>query len=328
YHEGNFAFIDNIIHKLGNKDIYIVHMSSLMIFMDDKNMTDSHRAFVTSKLNAEKRIQQCPKYLIIRPCNLFGIMCAPYYNNIIVSLVDQCLNDSAESQIKNINVNSFRYHMSIYAFVEKVVELILGHYTGIYNIIHDKLISMSYIHDIIFKNVHKSPTLTCGPLDQFSPNKNDLNNVIIHEDIESAIGQFIIEYRDMLQLTRLNPITKRDTHVDTRGDMIEISSLHSKRLYLITIHPGEMRGNHYHFTQHEEFFVTRGVVTVLLRHITSDSIYISYMHRGDHLKVNPDYIHTFINTSFYECELIVVSTQEYVKGKTPDTSYVSIFALV
>ena len=45
--------------------------------------------------------------------------------------------------------------------------------------------------------------------------------------------------------------------IQPRGNMVEISSLNSKRLYKITLTQNSVRGNHHHYTQIEEFYTNK-----------------------------------------------------------------------
>ena len=111
-----------------------------------------------------------------------------------------------------------------------------------------------------------------------------------------------------------------------RGDMVEISDMNSKRLYKITINPGQFRGNHFHYHQIEEFFTNRGSVVYLFavsEHI--DIMHVEHAKENDLIRVFPNIVHTLVNDSLDGVsEVIVLSTQKYIQGIIPDTCYINI----
>lgn len=323
YEQGNYGFIASVLDKI-SKDVFIVYLSSLMIFMETNRMNEHYQAFVRTKLQAEEIIKtRIESYLIIRPCNLYGLLCKPFYNNIIVSLIHDICH--GEQNIKTLNKNSYRYFMNINNFCTKLVDMILSKTIGTYNILTTVPISLQEIHQILYQNVTNNvPTLFDGQLDQLDPIEG--NNIYLDEDYAVEFNRFKQEYNDVLNLYMHNKLETLPVHNDVRGQMIEVSSMLSRRLYIISVYPGAIRGNHFHYEQMEEFYVLNGEITVLLRHAHSNGVVIFYLKANDRLLVTPPYIHTFINTSFQECRIIVSSTQPYISNEVPDTEYVSVFA--
>ena len=114
-----------------------------------------------------------------------------------------------------------------------------------------------------------------------------------------------------------------------RGDMVEISDIISKRLYMITLSDHSIRGDHYHYEQIEHFFVNNGKVIFLLAHKDNPNVRLFKILCKDNLIiVQPNIIHTLINDFINnEPDIIIASTQEYIAGHTPDTEYVNIISL-
>ena len=121
-------------------------------------------------------------------------------------------------------------------------------------------------------------------------------------------------------------IRNLDVLEQPRGDMIEISSLISKRLYKITLNKNSVRGNHYHFNQIEEFYVNKDKVTFLLS-FSDDVNVVEIIHcnKNQIITIKPEIIHTLTNDFLENIpEIIISSTQEYIKGEIPDTKYINI----
>ena len=108
--------------------------------------------------------------------------------------------------------------------------------------------------------------------------------------------------------------------------MIEISNLESKRLYKITLTKNSIRGNHYHEEQIEDFFVNNGFVYFILANKNDlDVIYQFKLNKNEKVKIKPYIIHTLVNDYVNnEPEIMVLSTQKYIKDIVLDTEYINL----
>jgi len=152
------------------------------------------------------------------------------------------------------------------------------------------------------------------------------NNIIIEENIYEKIKS--LEYK-MLKYYEMKDnilIDKIDELKQPRGNMMEISNLESKRLYKITLTQNSVRGNHYHEVQEEDFFVNRGYVYfILVNKNDLDVIYQFTLNTNDKVKIEPNIIHTLVNDFLNnEPEIIILSTQKYIKDVVLDTIYINI----
>ena len=112
YEEANHIFLQQIINTLSNRPFFI-HVSSLMVYgfeNKDLNVLSNYQQwFIKSKLNGEQYLRENypeQSLCIIRPSNIYGYDCTPYYNNLLSTLVYEKI--CGLHKINNINTNCFR----------------------------------------------------------------------------------------------------------------------------------------------------------------------------------------------------------------------------
>ena len=128
----------------------------------------------------------------------------------------------------------------------------------------------------------------------------------------------------------MKPIPK---HSDDRGFLIEFlredeSILNFKgQVYVATLSPGDIRGNHYHNEKSEIFCVMKGKLKVLVQQINSEKIdeYILDSNKDmlDRLLVLPKFAHTFINIGTEEATLLAYGDKVH-NHSNPDQHYFKI----
>jgi dTDP-4-dehydrorhamnose reductase len=333
YYKGNFLFTTQLLQKI-TKKCYFMYISSLMVYgfkdRDENILPNYQKWFIQSKLKSEKYlIENYPtnKLCIIRPSNIFGYDCEPYYNNLISTLVYEKIQNY--QKISKINTNCYRNFLSVEGFSENIFEFIQQKKNGIWNFLSNNTISLSDTINIIYSN--NLPThieLQNGNEDRLNLNNLSISgdHHIIHEDFKSQLQTLESDMRIYINLKLIVKIQNLNVLTQSRGEMVEISSLHSKRLYKITLNNNVIRGNHFHFKQTEEFYIDRGKVTFLLAFSDNPIIILKFnasLH--DLITIPPNIIHTLINDYVDNIsEVIVTSTQEYIAGIIPDTEYIKI----
>lgn len=331
YINGNTIFINDILNKIQNISPYFIHISSIMIngFKDTpiNELPLYQQYFINSKLNSEKILLEnydTNKLCIIRPSNVFGYLCQPYYNNIIVSLLEDKLTNN--SKINNLNSNCYRNFISIDTLISFILNIIDTKQYGIFDVQTNKSYSLNEIANIIYNN--NIPSHINIISDKQSINNPGTYNHIIDEDISFEINKCVGNMSILKEIYKNIVITDVKELIQDRGNMYEISALASNRTYIITINPLQIRGNHYHESQIEDFFIEDGDVLFLLSHKNNPLITVPLiMHKNQSIKINPNIIHTLINISNEKiCRIIINSTQKYIDNKTPDTIYISNIA--
>lgn len=335
YQEANHFFLQKVLNNLTNTPFFI-HISSLMVYgfenkqLDELN--DYQRWFINSKLNGETYLRENYKsnnMCVIRPSSIYGYDCTPYYNNLLSSLVYEKLNKL--TKITNININCVRNILSVDNFIVELYDIIVNKPHGIYNIISTNEVNLKTIVNYIYDN--NTPNyihLLEGENDKFNRINtvlnDDIKNIVVKEDLSSQILKLEQEMKQFLELKQKITINKLNVLEQPRGNMIEISNLQFKRLYKITLNQHSVRGNHYHYHQIEQFYTNKDKVVYLFCGV--DNINVVYFHisnENEIIIVNPYVVHTLSNDFMNNNpEIIISSTQEFIKGEIPDTKYINI----
>ena len=117
-----------------------------------------------------------------------------------------------------------------------------------------------------------------------------------------------------------------DIKTDARGSLAEfIKSRHLGQIFISRTHPGITRGNHYHHTKTETFFVVAGTGVIRMRHIEGDLVREYPVCSEDYRVVNipPGYTHSITNTG--EEEMITLFwASEIFDPDHPDTHYLEV----
>lgn len=335
YYKVNYKFVKKIIKnfKRNGTDPYFVHISSLMVngFLNKttKDLPEHQQNFINSKLKGEKYlVENYPnsKLCIIRPSNIYGYDCEPYYNNILVTLINEKIKKN--HKINKINKNCIRNFLSIDGLCYEMQKLIDDKLYGIFNIVSNNSINLDLLVNLIYDNQIPNEISIDNGEETISKIDSDIPVVlIVHNEnlsdmiklIETKMGIYI-NLCQKVEIKILNRLSQ------PRGDMVEITDLNSNRLYMITLNDHSTRGNHYHYQQIEHFYQYEGKVIFLLADKEyPDIIFFKIINKNSLVTVNPLIIHTVVNDFINnKCELIVSSTQAFIANKIPDTEYTTI----
>ena len=332
YNDGNFLFIKKYIDIIKEKSPFLLHISSLMVcgFKDQKleNLSNYKKWFIETKLKGEKYIRDNydkHKFAIVRPANVFGYSCKPYYNNLLSTIVYEKLNNL--KKINNINVNCFQYLIPVHSLCRELLEVIKIKKHGTFNIISSELFSLKKVIETVYHSkIPEYITFTDGDYSVPDIESKKGENIVILDHFENSVKTLEKEmkiYNELTSKIKINTLKKLS---QPRGDMVEISSLESKRLYKITLNEHAVRGNHFHFKQVEEFFNNKGSVTYLLAgRYNINVVVVEHSRENERIKILPEIIHTVVNDFPDNIpEIIISSTQEFIPNSVPDTEYVKI----
>jgi nucleoside-diphosphate-sugar epimerase/dTDP-4-dehydrorhamnose 3,5-epimerase-like enzyme len=337
YDMANFIFIKKIINKLNDLNVipYFLHVSSFMVYgFVDKDISVLplyQQYFINSKLEGEvylKNNYPANKFCIVRPSNIYGYDCEPYANNLLVTLIYEKIKKNIK--INKINKNCVRNFLSIDELCNALEEIITNKKIGIFNILSNNNVNLESLINILYDSNHPTEII----IENNESSILNINNkfisgesIIINENLKNNIIDIEQKMEKYIKLSELVTIKQLNKLTQPRGDMVEISDLESKRLYMITLTDHSIRGNHYHHTQIEHFFQHRGKVIFVLVHKDNPTImFLKIINENNMVIVNPLIIHTLINDFLSnQCEVFVVSTQKYIKNETPDTVYINIF---
>ena len=325
YEKGNYNIVQYIIEKI-KLSPFLIHFSSLMVygFKNQVQLQKYQEWFITSKLKADDFLlnnYDRNKLCIVRPSNIFGYNCKPFYNNILVTLIYEKINNIVTP--KKINKNCIRNFISIEGLCSKILEIMNDKKFGLFNIISSNTVNLKNICDIIYSENNHIEIVD----DAESIPNTDLNikDIIVEEDLKEKIFELEINMKNYYKLINNITVIKKNCLIQSRGEMVEITDINSKRLYKITVSQNSIRGNHYHYKQIEDFYINKGKVLFILSHCDFPNItHIFTSYTNELIRILPEIIHTVVNDFHQnECEIIISSTQEYITNEIPDTKYIN-----
>jgi dTDP-4-dehydrorhamnose reductase len=334
YERANYLLLKQIVTQLNGNQPFFIHVSSLMVYgFKNKNVDDLgnyQKWFIKTKLEGEQFLKEnynTDKLCIIRPSNVYGYSCTPYYNNLLSTMVYEKINGL--SKINKINKNCVRNMISVEGFCKEILRIVTNKTGGTFNIVSNNTVTLDVLTNLLYcGTIPDTITLQDGDQDVSNLESDTIKgvNVLVEEDLCHKIKQLETDMAVYLKLLEQVKIYKLNKLVQPRGEMVEISSLESKRLYKITLSENSVRGNHFHYKQIEEFYTNRGIVLYLLAYSEyPDVIYIVKSVENDMIRIEPNIIHTLTNDYINNhSEIIVMSTQEYIRNEIPDTKYVNI----
>lgn len=335
YEEANVSFVKEVVKTLPSYPFFI-HISSLMVCgFQDKELSvlpEQTQWFINTKLKGETFLRKNysnSKLSIVRPSNIFGYDCTPYYNNILSTIIYEKLYNY--EKINKLNENSYRNMLSIGGLVEKIINISEEKLNGTFNIVSSNTVSMKELGDLVYdnnlpKHIDVIPN-TCCDYPKLSNEVDNEKNIIVDEVLSEKIKETERQMKIFYDIKSKVKITKLSTLKQPRGEMVEISDLQSSRIYKITITEGSVRGNHYHSKQIEEFYTNSGKVVYAFAHRDDPKVvFIYYSQPNDKIKIYPNIIHTLSNDyTNNTSELIIASTQGFIPNEIPDTTYVTLF---
>jgi oxalate decarboxylase/phosphoglucose isomerase-like protein (cupin superfamily) len=232
-------------------------------------------------------------------------------------------------QVREINANSHRNFLEIIDLIRELKQIIVARKKGVWEITTARKTSLAdallHIHN---EQVPDQIKLVEGEQNVLAESSDlciPAQIIKVDSDFKSVIDNIITDVNGFRVLEKLHSV-RRQVLISDKGKMTEISSLESGRLYKISIAPGKVRGNHYHYVQTEDFYVNRGTVVFFLAHRDNPKIAKQLiLQENDFIQIPPYYIHTLVSPhKEMEAEVIITSTQPYIPNATPDTKTVTI----
>jgi UDP-2-acetamido-2,6-beta-L-arabino-hexul-4-ose reductase len=145
---------------------------------------------------------------------------------------------------------------------------------------------------------------------------------------------FAVRFNQQLYATYLSYVRdeERRQHLeiqsDQRGSLAEfIKSNHFGQIFISRTRPGIVRGNHYHHTKAEKFFVVEGEGMVRMRQIESSEV-LEYRVRGEDFQVidiPPGYTHSIENIGSGDMVTLFWASEIFDPDR-PDTYFLPVLA--
>lgn len=273
--EGLTKTIVNTLYQMNNTNIPILFTSSIHADLDND--------YGKSKRNAEKIILEYShnthaNVYIYRLSNLFGKWSKPNYNSVVATF---CYNLSHNLPIKIDDPNK----EIVLNYIDDVVDEFINIIKTVPKL-ENKYLYIKKKHKIKLKSL-------ADKLIEFS---NIRNTLIMPSLINSFDRELYATYISYLSLNDFGYQLKKKS--DNRGWLAEfIKSKSFGQIFISTTHPGITRGNHWHRTKTEKFFVINGHGLINLRKVGTKKI-ISYDVSGDNptpIDIPAGYVHNIKN---------------------------------
>ncbi len=307
---GNTGFTQIICDRLwslGRKPM-IIFSSSIQAALDNPYGISKRRAEETL-LNFYE--QTGAQVVIFRIKNVFGKWCRPNYNSVVATF---CHNIARDLPISISN----RANEVDLVYVDDVCEAMIE---------AAGLLSASPSHfasatDSAYAEIAPSFKITLGNLvDIIHSFKESRSSLQVPPFDDPFITRLYATYLSYLEGNDL--IYDLDIKADSRGSLAEfLKSPSLGQIFISRTKPGITRGNHYHHTKTEKFFVVQGTALIRFRNILGNDIIEQAVSGSDFRVVDipPGYAHSIENIGNEELVTIFWADEIYDPTR-PDTFY-------
>lgn len=304
FEKGNAGLTEQLCQLLQNngRTPKIVFSSSIQAELDNP--------YGASKAKAEKVLRQfgaetgsCVR--VYRLKNLFGKWCRPNYNSVTATFCHNIANDLP------IAISDPARELEL-SYVDDVVAAFLLEIEGLQTAVEAGAEIQSYriqLGDLAgriqdFHEMRATPML---------PDFADRFNRVLYATYLSYLPPKAREYR-------------LDIKSDARGSLAEfIKQMNLGQIFVSRTKPGVTRGNHYHHTKTEKFFVVEGDGLIRMRAIEGGPV-VEYTVTGSAYQVidiPPGYTHSITNTGSGEMITLFWSSEMF-DPNCPDTHYLPV----
>ena len=280
-----------------------------VIVMSSSVQAELENPYGVSKRRAEDALrefaaQSGAHVCIYRLKNVFGKWCRPNYNSVVATFCHNIANDLP------IQVSDPSRELEL-MYVDDVVEAFLTEL--------QPPPESNGSRDI------PSTRLTLSDLAGRIQSCHDMRNNLLTPD-------FGVRFNQQLYATYLSYVSddsrrqELEIKSDQRGGLAEfIKSDHFGQIFISRTRPGVTRGNHYHHTKAEKFFVVEGEAVIRMRHIESPEV-LEYRVRGDAFQVidiPPGYTHSIENIGSRDMVALFWASEIFDPDR-PDTCFLPV----
>jgi UDP-2-acetamido-2,6-beta-L-arabino-hexul-4-ose reductase len=282
-----------------------------VIVMSSSVQAALENPYGVSKRRAEDALREFAAATGARVCiyrlkNVFGKWCRPNYNSVVATFCHNIANDLP------IQISDPSHELEL-VYVDDVVDAFLAELP-----VHAGPIGHRDIPSV---------SLTLGDLAGRIRSFHDMRTNLLTPD-------FAVRFNQQLYATYLfylpDEARRQQLEIksDQRGGLAEfIKSKHCGQIFISRTRPGITRGNHYHHTKTEKFFVVEGEGVIRMRRIESSEV-VEYRVRGEVFQVvdiPPGYTHSIENIGSGDMVTLFWASEIFDPDR-PDTYFLSVLA--
>jgi UDP-2-acetamido-2,6-beta-L-arabino-hexul-4-ose reductase len=304
YESGNAGFTQKVCQTLRTANLHpkIVFTSSIQAKLDNP--------YGISKRNAEQILLQFAAETgatvrVFRLKNLFGKWGRPNYNSVTATFCHNIANDLP------IVVSDPSHEVDL-SYVDDVAAALLAEIDG-------QQTGGSFAEDIRSYRIRLSDL--AGRIQAFHEMRSTLTAPDFSDWFNRALYATYLSYVPPAALRH-----SLEAKNDNRGSLAEfIKEKHFGQIFLSRTKPGITRGNHYHHTKIEKFFVVEGEGLIRMRSIEGGPIK-EYLVKGSEYQVidiPPGFTHSITNIGSSEMVTLFWSSELFDPNRT-DTYYLPV----
>ncbi len=295
-----FQTLLELLRKNGNK-CPVLYTSSVQATQDT--------AYAKSKRMAEEALQEHEKKnnsrgIIYRLTNTFGKWAKPYTYSVVATF---CHNISRNMEIKIHNSDTV---MNFY-YIDDVIEDFLRHLKeevppcgdGYYRLKEE------YCYQVSVQEL-------AGILRGFKKAREELYIPDMKDPFVKKLYSTYLSYLPQDQL--MLPV---ESHRDDRGSFTEVFRTDGRGQFSLNVtKPGIKKGEHYHNSKCERFFVIAGEAKIQMRRIGTDEVkeYVLSADKPQIIEIPPGYTHNLINIGDTDLHTLIWANEVFDRLH-PDT---------
>jgi len=262
--------------------------------------------YAKSKKQSEDRLKafqsksNCP-VMIYRLTNVFGKWSKPNYNSVVATFCHNVANEIP------LIINDKNATISL-VYIDDVIDEFI------------KRLDTENPNECSYFEIDSAYDISIGELAKKISSYSDISkNITVPRTGKGFDRALYATYLSYLQPKSFSYNLK--SYDDDRGRFVEmLKTIDSGQISFFTANPGVMRGDHYHHTKNEQFFVIQGTALFKFKNIRTNDYFEKVVDSG-----NPEIIQTVPGwnhdiTNIGENELIVMLwANEVFDSENPDT---------
>lgn len=303
----NYGLTKEIIDKLVSLNAHPTFV------LASSSQSDLSNAYGKSKRLAEELVEKWPNQtggtsIIYKLKNVFGKWCRPNYNSVVATFCHNIANDLT-IQISDCDKS---LHL---VYIDDVVRSFI-------NILDEEDIGKMY------RTIYPEYYITLGNLADIIQSFYESRKTLKMPCMRNRFDQELYAtYMSYVNHSKLN--YDLDTKIDNRGCLAEfIKSDSFGQIFVSRTNPGITRGNHYHHTKIEKFFVLEGDAIVRLRSIKPGDVkdvkqFSVSGKKWEIVEIPPGHTHSIENVGNTDM-VAVFWASEVFNSEKPDTIFENV----